>query len=204
MTSILIFVMGWMLGFLQGKSAAGGGQADSLLSQAIDYSTTSLSSSNSNTVRNAAEIVKNGNGWSTIQVFYGSAEHFDDVSTASTLKYDSKNSENENVVWYSQARQDEIVISLLKNKTRGYFVDLAANDATLLSNTYALEKYYDWDGLYIEPNPVYWVNLTQRKCTTVAAVVGAKRMEGMCVCTVDYCVDCGFMHFEICYIVDVL
>lgn len=82
--------------------------------------------------------------------------------------------------WYSQARQDELVIALLRNKTDGYFVDLAANDAIQLSNTYALERYYHWRGVCIEPNPVYWHNLTTfRTCTTVAAVVGAERMQGM-------------------------
>ena len=80
--------------------------------------------------------------------------------------------------WFSQARQDELVIRLLRNKTNGYFVDLAANDAIHLSNTFALEKFYSWNGVCIEPNPRYWDNLSSyRNCTIVAAVVGARRME---------------------------
>ena len=31
--------------------------------------------------------------------------------------------------WYGQAEQDKLVSWLTKNKTNGYFVDLAANDA---------------------------------------------------------------------------
>jgi FkbM family methyltransferase len=58
-------------------------------------------------------------------------------------------------------------------------VDLAANDATLLSNTYALEKHYGWKGLCIEPNPDYFYNLShyRENCDLVAAVVGRARME---------------------------
>lgn len=81
--------------------------------------------------------------------------------------------------WYSQARQDEAVISLLGGKRGGYFVDLAANDATVLSNTYALEKSYGWRGLCIEPNADYFYNLThyRENCELVAAVIGGNRME---------------------------
>lgn len=80
--------------------------------------------------------------------------------------------------WHSQARQDEIVAALLQHKRYGYFIDLAANDALELSNTAALESRFGWSGLCIEPNPVYWYNLTHaRSCQVVGAVVGAKRDE---------------------------
>ena len=75
-------------------------------------------------------------GWKTIQVFYGSTEHME-----SLLPNDK--------IFFSQARQDEVVLSLLRNIRNGYFVDLASNDATLLSNSYALEKHYGWKGLCV-------------------------------------------------------
>ncbi|KAI2507587.1 methyltransferase [Fragilaria crotonensis] len=81
------------------------------------------------------------------------------------------------VPWFSQARQDEVVSRLLRGKRNGFFVDLAANDAAILSNTYSLEKKFGWTGLCIEPNPIYWANLTYRECQVVAAVVGKERME---------------------------
>ena len=102
-------------------------------------------------------------GWHSIEAFFGKKDEFE--SSLPGLE------------WFSQARQDEAVSSLLKNKRNGYFVDLAANDATILSNTYSLEKRYGWKGLCIEPNPIYWANLTFRDCQVVAAVVGNKRME---------------------------
>ena len=64
-------------------------------------------------------------GWRQIDVFYGKAA----IS---------------NHTWFSQAAQDELVIGLLRGKRDGYFIDLAANDAMLLSNTYAMEQYYGW------------------------------------------------------------
>ena len=106
------------------------------------------------------------NGWTTIQVFRGrtTSDIIDSVNSAS---------------WHSQMRQDELVFSLLRNKTNGYFVDLAANDAIQLSNTYSLERDWGWNGVCIEPNPIYWHNLSAfRSCDTIAAVVGSRRMEG--------------------------
>jgi len=110
--------------------------------------------------------VEDGDGWKTMNVFYGSIQRFESM-LPSKQKF------------YSQARQDEVVLSLLRNKTNGYFVDLASNDATILSNSYALERHYGWKGLCIEPNPTYWYNLThaRRNCELVGAVVGRDRMD---------------------------
>lgn len=96
-------------------------------------------------------------GWKSIDVFIG--EHRIE----------------DNRTWFSQAQQDEIVVALLGNRS-GYFVDLAANDAVDLSNTLALER-RGWQGLCIEPNSIYWSNLTKRKCHIVGAVVGQARNE---------------------------
>jgi hypothetical protein len=104
------------------------------------------------------------NGWHSVQVFYGESDLFEQ-----RLPADQK--------WFSQAGQDELIVGLLNGKTNGYFIDLAANDAVSLSNTYSLERFYDWKGLCIEPNPDYWYNLTFRDCQVVGAVVGQKRME---------------------------
>ena len=79
--------------------------------------------------------------------------------------------------WFSQARQDELVFNLLHGKRGGYFVDLAANDALLMSNTFSLEHFFGWNGLCIEPNPLYWPGLSYRKCDLVAAVVARDREE---------------------------
>jgi len=110
-------------------------------------------------------VAQGDDGWNTINVFYGSTDNFE-----SSLP---------NKKFFSQARQDEVVLKLLRDKTDGYFVDLASNDATELSNSYALEKHYGWKGLCIEANPTYWYNLThaRKNCELVGAVVGKNRMD---------------------------
>ena len=95
---------------------------------------------------------------------------------------------------FSQVKQDRIILALsrandakaTKESTTSttttttstitasskFFVDLAANHALELSNTYRLEK-SGWNGLCIEPNPIYWYNLAAyRKCTIVGSFVG--------------------------------
>lgn len=99
-------------------------------------------------------------GWSTIHVYFGKTN---ELNTSS--KY------------HSQLGQDELIMRILDHKKKGYFIDLAANDARNISNTLALEKELDWDGLCIEPNPMYWYGLSFRKCKTVGALIGKSNDE---------------------------
>jgi hypothetical protein len=132
-----------------------------------------LAWNNNNKADDAAEPSSDSaDGWTTIQVFKGiPPRQLSDTNNEATTPQQ----------FYSQARQDELVVALLRQQptqqggaARGYFfIDLAANDATLLSNTVALERSYNWTGLCIEPNPLYWYNLTmQRTCQVIGAVVG--------------------------------
>lgn len=70
---------------------------------------------------------------------------------------------------YSQKGQDEWVINeIFQGKQNGYFLDLAAADGINLSNTYLLERGYHWDGICIEPNPVFYGQLQKsRNCLCV-------------------------------------
>lgn len=117
---------------------------------------------------------ENDSGWHPIYVYYGdSSEGLKSSEAPLMLKTNSKAG--------SQVKQDEIILKLIEpyrnaqqqQKRRPYFIDLAANDATSLSNTYQLEQ-NGWEGLCIEPNPVYWFRLAHRKCVVVGAFVGGK------------------------------
>ena len=87
----------------------------------------------------------------------------------------------ENMTQYSQEKQDQIILSLTKANDVAdqnarvephFFVDLASNDALILSNTYLLEL-NGWDGVCIEANPEYWYRLASfRNCTIIGAAVG--------------------------------
>ena len=85
---------------------------------------------------------------------------------------------------FSQVNQDRIILSLMAannaNVTNDdqlegkhpFFVDLAANDALVFSNSKLLEE-NGWNGLCIEPNPENWYRLASfRNCTIVGAFVG--------------------------------
>jgi hypothetical protein len=117
-----------------------------------------------------SDISVSSKGWKTIRVFYGDFEHIADSTTLPTPYFQANR-------WFSQYRQDEIIARLLQGKQKGYFVDLASNDAVRISNTYALETFFQWQGICLEPNPVYWGGLAYRKCHVVAAVVGNQTME---------------------------
>ena len=70
--------------------------------------------------------------------------------------------------WNSQVHQDALVAYLLGCKRNGYFVDLAANDAITISNTFALERFLNWNGICWEANPHYWYRLaTKRSCVVI-------------------------------------
>jgi hypothetical protein len=92
--------------------------------------------------------------WNTIKVYVG-----------------PRNEQNDSWRSFSQVQQDEVIRTLFPD-TRGYFVDLAANHYSTLSNTYALETYDGWDGICVEPNEMYWPGYINRRCTLIAAVVG--------------------------------
>jgi FkbM family methyltransferase len=54
---------------------------------------------------------------------------------------------------YSQGGQDIYVTRILKEKKDGYFVEIGACDGILISDTYLLEKNYNWKGICVEATP---------------------------------------------------
>lgn len=110
------------------------------------------------------------NGWKSIDVFFGNSSQLVATSEIDADFYVGRR-------WFAQARQDELVVRLLRYPTGGYFVDLAANDAVKISNTFALERDYHWRGLCIEPNARYWWSLAHRQCHVIGAVVGRQRLQ---------------------------
>lgn len=55
-------------------------------------------------------------------------------------------------VSHSQVMQDIFAISMLAEKRNGYFVEFGAGDGVTLSNSYMLEKVFDWTGIVAEPS----------------------------------------------------
>lgn len=60
---------------------------------------------------------------------------------------------------YAQIGQDSFVLNVLNHKRKGLFVDIGAGPPKFISNTYLLEKEYDWTGFSIDldhRNKVAW------------------------------------------------
>lgn len=51
---------------------------------------------------------------------------------------------------YSQAGQDQFVLSCLKHKTNGVFIEIGSNNPIQGNNSYLLETNYHWTGLMVE------------------------------------------------------
>ena len=81
---------------------------------------------------------------------------------------------------YSQLGQDQWVLDQLQHKRSGFFVEFGATDGVLLSNTYLLERHYDWQGILAEPNPNYLASLqTNRHCIVTDACIAAHTGESV-------------------------
>lgn len=73
----------------------------------------------------------------------------------------------------SDRGQDRWVIEeVFPGKRNGFFVELGAYDGFSESNTFVLEKHFDWHGICIEPSPLNFHKLTKvRNCTCVPLAV---------------------------------
>ena len=76
---------------------------------------------------------------------------------------------------HSQYEQESYNHTFLNNKTNGIFVEVGGMDGIRHSNTYMLEKDYNWNGLIIEPSPSLFKLLNKnRNCFKENILVGDK------------------------------
>ena len=64
---------------------------------------------------------------------------------------------------YSQLYQDLFVQYILGDKKSGYFVEFGATNGITLSNTYLLEKKYEWKGVLAEPAKTWHYELSKNR-----------------------------------------
>ena len=82
--------------------------------------------------------------------------------------------------WHGQQGQDKVIWALWGEKRDGYFVDLAAHTPVFLSNSRTLERDFGWQGLCIEGDHKYFVELAHsRSCSVVQAVVASHANESI-------------------------
>lgn len=79
---------------------------------------------------------------------------------------------------YAQFSQDLKVLKHLNNKKNGYFIEVGAANGIDMSNTYLLEKDYNWEGICIEPLEDEFNQLKKnRKAITLRLAVYDKNDE---------------------------
>lgn len=102
------------------------------------------------------------------------------VSDSNQLESQSDLYENNNIdnISMSQLGQDIWVLEKTNFKTDGFFVEFGATDGVLLSNTWLLEKKYQWKGICAEPNPKFFSDLKKnRNCIVSDACIGKNSGE---------------------------
>lgn len=63
---------------------------------------------------------------------------------------------DKNVKSFAQIKQDLFVLTMLNYKRDGFFIEVGAGDGVNFSNTYLLEKNFNWSGILIEPNKTFF------------------------------------------------
>ena len=66
-------------------------------------------------------------------------------------------------LYKSQLRQDLLVLSELNFKKNGFFVEFGSTNGVELSNTFLLEKNFDWKGILAEPAKIYHEELEKNR-----------------------------------------
>ena len=88
----------------------------------------------------------------------------------------------------SQTNQDRLLwTEIFSHLGRpGVYADVASNDYRYISNTYFFDRCADWDGVCVEPNPIYHDGLrTRRGCTLVPTCVSNSTDEVELILPVD-------------------
>lgn len=69
---------------------------------------------------------------------------------------------------YSQFGQDiHVIEKIYNNKKNGFFIEIGAYDGIQMSNTFLLEKEYNWKGICVECNPFWFEKLLLNRPNTI-------------------------------------
>jgi FkbM family methyltransferase len=99
----------------------------------------------------------------------------------------------------SQYRQDLFVLSQLGFKTKGFFVEFGATDGVGLSNTFLLEKEFQWTGILAEPARCWHDALRRNRAAIIEtccvwrdshSTLTFNEVENAGLSTISTCNDC--------------
>lgn len=79
----------------------------------------------------------------------------------------------------SQLNQDLNVLKFYNNKKDGFFVEIGASDGIDLSNTFLLEKSYNWKGICVEPSPNDFLQLKNNRDHSICCDSAVYSVSGL-------------------------
>ena len=80
---------------------------------------------------------------------------------------------------YSQIGQDLEVVKFYNKKNNGFFIEVGASDGILYSNTYLLEKQYNWKGICCEPIPQKFRELVKNRPNSICCREAVYSQSGL-------------------------
>lgn len=90
-------------------------------------------------------------------------------------------------MYYSQSNQDKWVCEFLNFKKNGFYLDIGAYDGIQTSNTFVLEKDFQWNGICVEANPIIFNKLCNNR-----------KSINLNLAVLDYEGYCGFREDSVC------
>lgn len=82
--------------------------------------------------------------------------------------------------YMSHIGQDRWVAETLNHKRCGFFLDFGGFDGLMHSNTFYLERFLNWKGILVEPNPLpYSSACAVRSCITINAALWSNSREAL-------------------------
>ena len=81
--------------------------------------------------------------------------------------------------YFSQYKQDKFINEVVfNNKSAGFFIDIGAHDGVTINNSIFFERYRNWTGVCIEPNPNVFERLIEnRKSININKCIGKENKK---------------------------
>lgn len=81
--------------------------------------------------------------------------------------------------YFSQFQQDKFINEVVfSNKRKGFFIDIGAHDGITINNSIFFERYRNWSGVCIEPNPNVYDKLSKnRKALSINKCIGKENKK---------------------------
>lgn len=76
-----------------------------------------------------------------------------------------------------QAQQDKFVLNILKNKKKGFFLEIGSNHPININNSYTLEKNYEWTGIMIEYSNKWLNDYKKERPNSIHVINDARKID---------------------------